>query len=243
MGQGVCVVTGGGRGIGAAIARRAVQAGWTVCLSYRVDGAAAERLSREIDGVAWPCDTTQEADVVALFKAAAALGPITAVVANAGIVAPPLRVDEYSIERVRHLFDVNVLGTILTAREAIRRMSTRHGGPGGSLVLIGSAASRIGSPNEYVDYAATKGAVDTFTIGLAKEVATEGVRVNCVRPGIIDTTIHASGGQPDRVERLSPQVPLQRAGTADEVAASVEWLLSDASSYVTGALIDVAGGR
>ena len=240
---GVCVITGGGRGIGAAVARRAAAAGWTVCLSWVSDEAAAQAVAAEVGGRAVRADVAVEDDVVALFDEAAEHGPITAVVANAGVVAPPARVEDLSVERLRRMLEVNVLGVMLTAREAVRRMSHRFGGAGGSIVAVSSIASRIGSPGEYVDYAASKGAVDSFVLGLSKEVAADGVRVNAVRPGIVDTEIHASGGQPDRVARLSPQIPMGRAGTADEIAAAVVWLLGPESSYTTGAVLDVGGGR
>jgi NAD(P)-dependent dehydrogenase (short-subunit alcohol dehydrogenase family) len=237
--HGVCIITGGGRGIGAATARRAAAAGWTVCLSYRAEADAAVAVAREVGGRAVRADVTVEADVVALFEAADALGPVTAAVANAGVVAPKARVDELDAARVRHVLEVNVVGTILTAREAVRRMSTRHGGAGGAIVTVSSAASRLGSPGEYVDYAASKGAVDSFTLGLAREVAAEGVRVNAVRPGIIDTGIHTPG----RLERVGPATPVGRAGTAAEVAAAIVWLLSDEAGYCTGSILDVSGGR
>jgi NAD(P)-dependent dehydrogenase (short-subunit alcohol dehydrogenase family) len=188
-------------------------------------------------------DMAVEADVLTMFAAADALGPLGALVANAGIVAPQARVDSYSAERVERLLAVNVLGAFLCCREAVRRMSTLHGGPGGSIVLVSSAASRIGGSGEYVDYAASKGAVDTLGLGLAREVTRESVRVNVVRPGIIDTEIHASGGRPERVAELAPGYPMGRAGTADEVAAAIVWLLSDEASYCTGTFLDVAGGR
>jgi NAD(P)-dependent dehydrogenase (short-subunit alcohol dehydrogenase family) len=241
--RGVCVITGGGRGIGAATARRAAAAGWSVCLSFLTDAVAATAVANEVGGRAVRAEMADERDVVALFEAADAMGTVTAAVANAGIVAPAIRVDEMSVERIRRMFDVNVLGVMLTAREAVRRMSTVHGGIGGSIVTVSSLASRLGSPNLYVDYAASKGAVDSFTIGLAREVASEGVRANVVRPGIIDTEIHGSGGQPDRAHQLGPTTPMRRAGTADEVAAAIMWLLSDDASYTTGTIIEVGGGR
>jgi len=240
---GVCVVTGGGRGIGAATARCAAAAGWTVYLSWRADRGAAEAVAEEIGGRAVRADISDEHDVAGLFAAATALGPVTAVVANAGIVAPSARLADMTVERMRRMLEVNALGVMLTAREAVRRMSTRHGGEGGSIVHVSSRASQGGSPGEYVDYAASKGAVDTFTIGLAREVAGEGVRVNAVRPGIIDTDIHASGGKPDRAEQMAPHLPMKRAGRAEEVAAAIVWLLSAEASYVTGAILDVGGGR
>jgi NAD(P)-dependent dehydrogenase (short-subunit alcohol dehydrogenase family) len=189
-------------------------------------------------------DVADEAAVRAMFdRVDAELGPLAALVNNAGVVDMAQRVDEMSLARWQRMFAINVQGTFLCTREALRRMSTRHGGRGGAIVNLSSAAARLGSPGQYVDYAAAKAAIDTFTLGVAREVAAEGVRVNAVRPGIIDTEIHASGGQPDRAQRLAPQVPMQRAGTADEVAQAVVWLLSDQASYVTGSLMDVTGGR
>jgi NAD(P)-dependent dehydrogenase (short-subunit alcohol dehydrogenase family) len=232
--RGVAVVTGGSRGIGAAVAGRCAAAGRRVCFSYVADADAADR----VDGVAVRADVAVEADVVRLFDAAEALGPIAAVVVNAGIVAPPARVAELSFERVSRMFAVNAVGAVMCCREAARRMRS-----GGSIVLISSMAARLGSPGEYVDYAASKAAVDTLGVGLARELAADGIRVNVVRPGIIDTDIHASGGQPDRAARLGPGAPLGRAGTAEEVAAAVLWLLSDEASYCTGTILDVSGGR
>jgi NAD(P)-dependent dehydrogenase (short-subunit alcohol dehydrogenase family) len=243
MTRGVCVITGGGRGIGAATARRAAAGGFTVCLSWTSNESSAKAIADEIGGTAVRADVAEEADVLGLFTAADQLGTVTAVVANAGIVATTSRVDELSFERMRRVLDVNVLGVMLTAREAVRRMSTRHGGAGGSIVTVGSLASRLGSPGIYVDYAASKGAVDSFTVGLAREVASEGVRANVVRPGIIDTEIHASGGAPERAAQIGPEAPIRRPGTADEVAAAIMWLLSDDASYTTGAIVDVGGGR
>jgi NAD(P)-dependent dehydrogenase (short-subunit alcohol dehydrogenase family) len=246
--RGVLLVTGGSRGIGASVARRAAVAGWTVCLTFRNDREAAAAVVADIESAggrasALPADIATEADVVGAFAAADQLGRLTGLVANAGIVASKSRVDELDTARVERMLAVNVTGQILLCREAVRRMSTDRGGVGGSVVLVSSAASRLGSPGEYVDYAASKSAVDTLGIGLAKEVAGEGIRVNVVRPGIIDTEIHASGGQPDRVARLAGSVPLGRAGTADEVAAAVLWLLGEESTYCTGTILDVAGGR
>jgi NAD(P)-dependent dehydrogenase (short-subunit alcohol dehydrogenase family) len=240
---GVVLITGGSRGIGAAAARRCAAGGWTVCLTYRADRAAAEAVAAEVGGTAVQADVAVEADVVRAFAAADALGPVTGLVANAGAVAPRARVDELDVARVERVLAVNVVGAIVCCREAVRRMSTRHGGAGGSIVLVSSAAARLGSPGEYVDYAASKAAVDTLGLGLAKEVAAEGVRVNVVRPGIIDTELHASGGQPDRVARLGPSAPLGRAGTAGEIAAAIAWLLGDDASYCTGSVLDVTGGR
>ncbi len=243
MGDGVCVVTGGGRGIGAATARAAAAAGWTVCLSYRADEAAARSVAEEVGGRAVRAEVADEAATDALFAAAAELGPITGVVANAGIVAPNSVLADMEVDRLRRMVDVNVLGALLTARAAVRAMSTDRGGRGGSLVFVSSAASRIGSPGTYVDYAASKGAVDTLTIGLAKEVAGEGVRVNAVRPGIIDTEIHGDAGNPDRPAQVGPSLPFGRVGRPEEVAAAILWLLGDEASYVSGSILDVAGAR
>jgi NAD(P)-dependent dehydrogenase (short-subunit alcohol dehydrogenase family) len=250
---GVAVVTGGSRGIGAATALELARHGWDVCLSYLSDEqAAAETVARcEAAGaraIAVRANVAMADDVAALFAAADRLssqgkGPLTALVNNAGIVGRKARVDEMTPERLQQMLAVNVVGAFLCAGAAVRRMSTLHGGHGGTIVNVSSAAARIGSPGEYVDYAASKGAIDTMTLGLAKEVAAEGIRVNAVRPGIIDTEIHASGGQPDRVSRIGPGVPVGRAGTAAEIAAAVVWLCLPAASYVTGALLDVSGGR
>jgi NAD(P)-dependent dehydrogenase (short-subunit alcohol dehydrogenase family) len=230
------------------VSRLAAAAGWAVCLTYHDDDAAAARVVAAIEaggGVATAvrADVAVEADVLGAFAAAESIGPLTALVANAGIAAAKARVDELTTERIERILAVNVLGTIICCREAVRRLSTRHGGEGGSIVLVSSAAARLGGSNEYVDYAASKGAVDTLGIGLAREVAAEGIRVNTVRPGVIDTEIHARGGQPDRIERMLPVLPLGRAGTADEIGAAVVWLLGDEASYCTGTILDVAGGR
>lgn len=243
------LVTGGSRGIGAATCRLAAARGWSVTVNYRADAEAAAVTVAAVEAagaraVALPGDVALEADVIALFDGAeAALGPVTHVVANAGVVAPGAKLADMSADRLRRVIDINLMGTLFTAREAARRLSIARGGPGGAMVLVSSMAARLGSPGEYVDYAAAKGAVDTLTVGLARELAPEGVRVNAVRPGLIDTEIHASGGTPDRAARLGAMTPLGRPGTAEETAEAIVWLLSDAASYVTGALMDVAGGR
>jgi NAD(P)-dependent dehydrogenase (short-subunit alcohol dehydrogenase family) len=245
----VVLITGGSRGIGAATALAAARAGWAVAVNYHTNSLAADEVVREIrtmDGTAITVhgDVAVEADVLAMFaKVDAKLGPLTALVNSAGVVDVASRVDAMSAARLKRMFDTNVIGSMVCAREAVLRMSTRHGGQGGAIVNVSSAAARVGSPGQYVDYAASKGAIDTFTLGLAKEVAAEGIRVNAVRPGIIDTDIHASGGQPDRAKQVAPQVPMQRAGTADEVAQAILWLMSPQASYTTGALLDVSGGR
>jgi NAD(P)-dependent dehydrogenase (short-subunit alcohol dehydrogenase family) len=243
------LITGASRGIGAATALRCARAGWHVALNCARDEAAAEAVAAEVRvlgrrAIVVRADVTDEAAVAAMFdRVRAELPPLTGLVNNAGVVGAKARLDEMDLARWRRLFEINVFGTLLCARAAVRVLSTRHGGAGGAIVNVSSAASRLGSPAEYVDYAASKGAIDSFTLGLAKELAGEGVRVNAVRPGIIDTQIHASGGQPDRVQRIGPLVPMGRAGSADEVAATIGWLLSDDAGYVTGALLDVSGGR
>jgi len=247
--SGTLLVTGGSRGIGAACCLRAADVGWDVAVNYARDADAADRVAAAVRergrrAITVAADVADEAQVLAMFaRVDAELGPLAGLVNNAGIVDLPQRVDEMSLARLKRMFDINILGSFLCAREAVRRMSTRHGGRGGAIVNLSSAAAKLGSPAQYVDYAASKGAIDTFTLGLAREVAAEGIRVNAVRPGIIETEIHASGGLPDRAKDLAPQVPMKRAGTADEVAAAVLWLLSDAASYVTGTVIDVTGGR
>jgi NAD(P)-dependent dehydrogenase (short-subunit alcohol dehydrogenase family) len=245
----VLLVTGGGRGIGAATARLAASQGWAVAVNYTANSLAADEVVRgirELGGTAITAkaDVADEAQVLAMFqKIDAKLGRLTGLVNNAGVVDVSARVDEMSVARWRRMFDINVIGSMLCAREAVRRMSTKHGGEGGAIVNVSSAASRLGSPGQYVDYAAAKGAIDAFTIGLAKEVAAEGIRVNAVRPGLIETEIHASGGLPTRVRDLQHLVPMQRGGTADEVAQAIVWLLSSAASYTTMSLLDVSGGR
>lgn len=241
------VVTGGGRGIGAATARRMATQGWDVVVGFRereaeAAGVVAECTALGRRAIAIRADVAVEADVVGLFSEVdRRLGPVTALVNNAGIVAPRSRVEDMEADRVRRVFEVNVVGAFLCAREAIRRMSTAQ--QGGVIVNVSSMASRLGSPGEYVDYAASKAAIDTMTLGLAKELAPVGIRVNAVLPGTIDTEIHASGGQPDRVERVRPLIPMGRAGRPDEIANAIAWLCSDEASYVTGALLDVTGGR
>ena len=245
----VLLVTGGGRGIGAATARLAAQQGWAVAVNYTANSLAADEVVRAIraeggTAISVQADVADEDQVLAMFaRVDAKLGRLTGLANNAGVVDVTARVDEMSVARWRRMFDINVIGSMLCAREAVRRMSTKHGGAGGAIVNVSSAASRLGSPGQYVDYAAAKGAIDAFTIGLAKEVAAEGVRVNAVRPGLIETGIHASGGLPDRVRDLRHQVPMQRGGQADEVAQAIVWLLSDAASYTTMSLMDVSGGR
>ena len=245
----VLLVTGGSRGIGAATALLAARKGYAVAVNYTRNAEAAEEVVaaiRAAGGVAeaFQGDVAEEAQILALFtQVDARLGRLTALVNNAGIVDQTARVDQMSLERLKRMFDINVIGSFLCAREAIKRMSTKHGGRGGAIVNVSSAASRLGAPGQYVDYAATKGAIDAFTIGLAKEVAAEGIRVNAVRPGLIETDIHASGGLPNRVNDLKHQVPMQRGGSAEEVAQAIVWLLSPEASYTTMSLVEVSGGR
>ena len=276
--QKIVLITGGSRGIGAATALLAAQRGYAVAVNYATNSLAADEVVRAIraDGgtaITVQADVGVEAQVLAMFdKVDAKLGRLTAFVNNAGVVDVASRVDAMSVARLQRMFNTNILGSFVCAREAVKRMSTRYGGAGGSIVNVSSAAARVGSPGQYVDYAASKGAIDTFTLGLAKEVALEGIRVNAVRPGIIDTDIHASGGQPDRAQKVAPQVPMQRPGiidtdihasggepdrarqvapqvpmqrpgTALEVAQAIVWLMGDDASYTTGTLLDVAGGR
>jgi short-subunit dehydrogenase len=245
----VLLVTGASRGIGAATALLAAQHGWAVAVNYTRDAQAADRVVQEIrttggQAHAFQADVGIEADIERLFQSVDKhMGPLGGLVNNAGVLDKATRVDSTSWERMERIMRVNVLGSFACAKQAVLRMSTAHGGKGGSIVNLSSAAAKLGAPHMYVDYAASKGAIDTFTVGLAKEVATEGIRVNGVRPGLILTDIHASGGQPERAHQLAHQVPMQRPGTAMEVAEAVVWLLSDAAAYVTGTLLDVGGGR
>jgi NAD(P)-dependent dehydrogenase (short-subunit alcohol dehydrogenase family) len=241
---GVMLITGGSRGIGAATARLAAARGYKVCINYTAAREAAESLAREIGGVAVKADVSCEDDVVKLFQACdQRLGKLKVLVNNAGVVDVSARVDELSAARITRMFAINVTGSFLCAREAVRRMSRKHGGAGGSIVNISSVAARIGSPAMYVDYAASKAAIDTLTLGLSKEVGGEGIRVNAIRPGVIRTEIHASGGDPQRAERIGASAPLGRPGDAEEIARSILWLASDEASYVSGAILDVSGGR
>ena len=245
----VLLVTGGSRGIGAATALLAARKGYAVAVNYARDAQAADRVVHAISeaggrALAVQADVADEEQVLRMFgEVDAKLGRLTALVNNAGVVDRSERVDEMSFARLKRMFDINVIGSFLCAREAVKRMSTRHGGRGGAIVNVSSAASRLGSPGQYVDYAAAKGAIDVMTVGLAKEVGAEGIRVNAVRPGLIETEIHASGGLPNRVRELAHLVPMQRGGTADEVAQAILWLLSPEASYTTMSLVDVSGGR
>jgi len=245
----VLLITGGSRGIGAATALLAARRGYAVAVNYASQPLAADEVVRAIraeggTAITVQADVGDEAQVLAMFaKVDAELGRLTALVNNAGVVDVQARVDQMSVARLERMLRINVIGSFVCAREAVRRMSTRHGGAGGVIVNLSSAAARLGGPGQYVDYAASKGAIDTFTLGLAKEVANEGIRVNAVRPGLIDTDIHASGGQPGRAAELAPGVPMKRVGSAQEVAEAIVWLLSPESSYTTATVLDVAGGR
>jgi NAD(P)-dependent dehydrogenase (short-subunit alcohol dehydrogenase family) len=247
--SGVLLVTGGSRGIGAATARLAARRGYSVCVNYVRNAAAATAvvdLIRDEGGraVAVRADVSCEPEVRRLFEEIdATLGPLTALVNNAGILEPQMRVEEMTAERLNRVFTTNITSYFLCAREAVRRMSTKRGGAGGAIVNVSSAASRLGSAGEYVDYAASKGAIDTLTIGLANEVAAEGIRVNAVRPAFIYTEIHASGGEPGRVDRVRSAVPMRRGGDPEEVARAILWLLSEEASYSTGTFLDVSGGK
>ncbi len=249
MKPGVLIVTGGGRGIGAATARLAASKGYAVCISFLRNRDAAQAVVQDIrnDGgsaIAVQGDVASEADVLRLFQESdRSLGPLTALVNNAGIVVHASRVEAMDAARLQLMFATNAIGPFLCAREAIKRMSTRHGGKGGAIVNVSSGAARLGSPGEWVDYAASKGAIDTMTLGLAKELAGEGIRVNCVRPGFVNTEIHATAGEPNRIERLREGIPMKRGGEPEEVARAILWLLSEEASYSTGAILDVTGGR
>jgi NAD(P)-dependent dehydrogenase (short-subunit alcohol dehydrogenase family) len=245
----VIVITGGSRGIGAATARLAGAAGYDVCVNYRENRLAAERVVADVEAagaraVAVAADVAVESDVVRLFETAdRALGTLSALVNNAGVLETQMRVESMTAPRLQRVLATNVIGSFLCAREAVRRLSTRHGGAGGAIVNVSSGAARLGAAGEYVDYAASKGAIDTLTIGLSREVAEEGIRVNAVRPGFIYTEMHASGGEPNRVDRVKAQVPMKRGGMPEEVARAVLWLLSNEASFTTGSFIDVTGGR
>jgi NAD(P)-dependent dehydrogenase (short-subunit alcohol dehydrogenase family) len=243
------VITGGSRGIGRATALAAAARGFKIAVGYASNKSAADEVVAAIEArngkaIAVKCDVGEENDILKLFEAADKLGTLAALVNNGGIVGKSgVRVDEMSAERIRRVLTVNVTGSILCAREAVKRMSTRHGGQGGVIVNISSLAAKLGGANTYVDYAASKGAIDSFTVGLGVEVAGEGIRVAGIRPGLIDTEIHGSGGDPDRARRLAPTVPMKRVGQAEEVANAIVWLISDEASYVTSAILDVSGGR
>jgi NAD(P)-dependent dehydrogenase (short-subunit alcohol dehydrogenase family) len=240
----VVIVTGGSRGIGAAICRLAAKQGYQVIVNYTSDAAAAQAVAKETGGRAVQADVSDEADVHRLFEAAAELGPLAAVVCNAGITGnTPGRLDEQTVDTFRHVFDVNVTGVFLCNKEAVQRMSTRYGGTGGVIVNISSTAAQRGSPGEWVHYAASKAAVETLTHGLALEVADEGIRVNAVSPGLVETGLHEAAGMPDRVARIAPNIPMRRGGQPEEIAEGVIWLLSGASSFVTGAVLPISGGR
>jgi NAD(P)-dependent dehydrogenase (short-subunit alcohol dehydrogenase family) len=244
----VVIITGGSRGIGRATALAAAARGYRICIGYVSNEAAAQSAVAEIEAkngkaMAVKCDVGSEKDILDLFNAADGFGTLGALVNNAGIIGTTSRVDAMSAERIQRMMAVNVTGSILCAREAVKRMSTKHGGKGGVIVNLSSVAARLGAPNTYVDYASSKGAIDSFTIGLGYEVAGEGIRVAAIRPGLIDTEIHASGGEPDRAHKLAHVVPMKRIGTADEIANAIVWLMSDDASYVTSAILDVSGGR
>ena len=244
----VAIVTGGSRGIGRATSLAAAKRGYKIVVGYASNKAAADEVVAKIESsngkaIAVKCDVGVEADILDLFKTADAFGKLGVLVNNAGVVDMTARVDEMSASRLTRMMNINIVGSILCAREAVKRMSSKHGGTGGVIVNISSVAATLGSPGQYVDYAASKGAIDTFTVGLAREVSAEGIRVNAIRPGLIDTEIHASGGEPGRAQKLAHMVPMKRVGTAEEIAKAVVWLMSDDASYVTGTIFDVSGGR
>lgn len=244
----IVIITGAGRGIGAATAKLFADKGYKVCINYRQDKSSADSVAKQIRAmgascITVPADISIESDVIKLFEAVdTELGKVSVLVNNAGILLPQMRLETMNAERINKLFAINVTGSFLCCREAVKRMSTKHGGSGGSIINVSSGAAKTGSPNEYIDYAASKGAVDTLTVGLAREVATEGIRVNGVRPGPIYTTMHADGGEPDRIERIKKFIPMQRGGTPEEIANAIYWLSSSAASYATGSFIDVTGG-
>jgi NAD(P)-dependent dehydrogenase (short-subunit alcohol dehydrogenase family) len=245
----VAIITGGSRGIGRATAIAAAKRGYKIVVGYASNQAAASEVVSIIErsngkAIAVKCDVAEESEILGMFEAADKLGTLGALVNNGGIVSRSgVRVDEMSIERIQRVMAINVTGNILCAREAVKRMSTKHGGKGGVIVNLSSVAAKLGGANTYVDYAASKGAIDSFTIGLGHEVAGEGIRVAAIRPGLIDTEIHASGGEPDRAHRLAHMVPMKRVGSAEEIANAIVWLMSDEASYVTSAILDVSGGR
>lgn len=245
----VMLITGGSRGIGAATGRLAAERGYALCINYARNAAKADGLVADIaasggKAIAVQGDVANEEEVVRLFEACdAEFGRLDVLINNAGILERQMRLDEMDAARIDRVFAVNVRGAFLCAREAVKRLSTKHGGKGGAIVNLSSKASVLGSPNEFIDYAASKGAIDTMTIGLAREVATEGIRVNAVRPGLVDTDIHLDAGEPGRPDRLRPTIPMQRSGSVEEVARAILWLCSDEASYTTGAFIDVSGGR
>lgn len=245
----IAIVTGGSRGIGAATARKLSALGFSVCINYVSDSKSAQEVAKELRAqggraMSVRADVSQESDVDRLFALVDdELGTVTALVNNAGILRPQLRVEDMTADRINAVLSVNVTSAFLCSKLAIKRMSKKHGGGGGAIVNVSSAASRLGAAGEYVDYAASKGAIDSLTIGLAKEVADSGIRVNCVRPGFIYTSMHAEGGEPERIDRVAPSIPLKRGGQPEEVANAIAWLLSEEASYVTGAFIDAAGGR
>jgi NAD(P)-dependent dehydrogenase (short-subunit alcohol dehydrogenase family) len=246
--SGVLLITGASRGIGAACAITAARMGYSVAVNYLSNAKSADAVVEKIRGgggkaISIQGDVSKPADVEALFNQADSLGRLSGLVNNAGILDKTARLDEMSVDRLNTVMGTNVLGSMLCAQQAILRMSTRHGGKGGGIVNLSSVAARLGAPSQYVDYATSKGAIDSLTIGLARELAQEGIRVNAVRPGVIDTEIHASGGIPDRVEQMKSSIPLQRGGSAQEVANGILWLLSDDASYITGAILDITGGR